>query len=156
MYLSVLYLFLFVFIFSLFSFLSRPPMLGGERGRPPTLANYSATVLAPTDPDAPDKAKSLQKFGTLAVVYFPCMQHLFGVIRLTWIIGTAGIVQGFCLVAMCCALSDPRWPKIAITTRPSPLSNVKSMLCIDFTSFAPMGSVIFFCVCVLLCLACFF
>ncbi|EFX88997.1 hypothetical protein DAPPUDRAFT_41064 [Daphnia pulex] len=82
-----------------------------EEGRPrvatlvSSLANYSATVQAPTDPDGPDKAKSSPKLGTLAGVYFPCMQNIFGVIlfiRLTWIIGTAGIVQGFCLVTMCC------------------------------------------------------
>ena len=70
-----------------------------------SLANYSATVQAPTDPDAPDKAKATPKLGTLAGVYFPCMQNIFGVIlfiRFTWIIGTAGIVQGFLLVTMCC------------------------------------------------------
>jgi potassium/chloride transporter 4/5/6 len=96
-----------------------------------SLANYSATVQAPTDPDAPDKAKSSPKLGTLAGVYFPCMQNIFGVIlfiRLTWIIGTAGIVQGFCLVTMCCTcVSDPPCQKknpgqkISITTRASPL-----------------------------------
>ncbi|KAI9564397.1 hypothetical protein GHT06_008136 [Daphnia sinensis] len=82
-----------------------------EEGRPrvatlvSSLANYSATVQAPTDPDAPDKPKSSPKLGTLAGVYFPCMQNIFGVIlfiRMTWIIGTAGIVQGFCIITMCC------------------------------------------------------
>ncbi|XP_045025861.1 solute carrier family 12 member 4 isoform X2 [Daphnia magna] len=82
-----------------------------EEGRPrvatlvSSLANYSATVQAPTDPDAPDKPKSSPKLGTLAGVYFPCMQNIFGVIlfiRMTWIIGTAGVVQGFCIITMCC------------------------------------------------------
>jgi hypothetical protein len=100
MYLSVLYLFLFVLIFS-FSFW--PPMLGGERRRPSTLAYYSATVQAPTDPDSPDKAKSSTRLGTLAGVYFQCTLNILDVIlfiRLTWIIGTAGIVQRFCLVTI--------------------------------------------------------
>ena len=70
-----------------------------------SLANYSATVTAPADPDAADKPKSSPKLGTLAGVYFPCMQNIFGVIlfiRMTWIIGTAGIIQGFFIITMCC------------------------------------------------------
>ncbi|XP_059352161.1 solute carrier family 12 member 4-like isoform X6 [Daphnia carinata] len=82
-----------------------------EEGRPrvatlvSSLANYSATVQAPTDPDSTDKPKSSPKLGTLAGVYFPCMQNIFGVIlfiRMTWIIGTAGVIQGFCIITMCC------------------------------------------------------
>lgn len=83
-----------------------------DEGRPrvatlvSSLANYSATVQAPTDPDAADKPKKASpKLGTLAGVYFPCMQNIFGVIlfiRLTWIIGTAGVIQGFLLVTLCC------------------------------------------------------
>lgn len=73
-----------------------------------SLANYSATAPAPSatgDPDGGDKPKSSPKLGTLAGVYFPCMQNIFGIIlfiRLTWVIGTAGIVQAFFLVTMCC------------------------------------------------------
>lgn len=72
-----------------------------------SLANYTATVEAPVDPDAAEagKGKGSPKLGTLAGVYFPCMQNIFGVIlfiRMTWIIGTAGVVQGFFIIAMCC------------------------------------------------------
>ena len=70
-----------------------------------SLANYSATVTAPAVPDAADKAKASPKLGTLAGVYFPCMQNIFGVIlfiRMTWIIGTAGVIQGFFIILMCC------------------------------------------------------
>jgi len=71
-----------------------------------SLANYSATVTAPTDPDAPDKtAEESPKLGTLTGVFFPCLQNIFGVIlfiRMTWIIGTAGIVQGFFIIGLCC------------------------------------------------------
>lgn len=82
-----------------------------------SLANYSATAPAPSETADPadgaarEKPKSSPKLGTLAGVYFPCMQNIFGVIlfiRMTWIIGTAGIVQAFFLVAMCCTcVSDP-------------------------------------------------
>lgn len=44
--------------------------------------------------------------GTLMGVYLPCLQNIFGVIlflRLTWIVGTAGIVQSFLIVLMCCS-----------------------------------------------------
>uniref|UniRef100_A0A8C4RW44 Amino acid permease/ SLC12A domain-containing protein n=1 Tax=Erpetoichthys calabaricus TaxID=27687 RepID=A0A8C4RW44_ERPCA len=44
--------------------------------------------------------------GTFIGVYLPCMQNILGVIlflRLTWIVGTAGILQSFAIVFMCCA-----------------------------------------------------
>nr|UQS87553.1 solute carrier family 12 member 4 [Rhamdia quelen] len=44
--------------------------------------------------------------GTLMGVYLPCLQNIFGVIlflRLTWIVGTAGVVQSFIIVLMCCS-----------------------------------------------------
>lgn len=45
--------------------------------------------------------------GTIMGVYLPCMQNIFGVlffIRLTWIVGTAGIVQAFFVVFLCCSV----------------------------------------------------
>ena len=59
------------------------------------------------DPDAkpPEKAN----LGTLMGVYLPCIQNIFGVIlfiRMTWIVGTAGAVQGFFVVFVaCCVVS---------------------------------------------------
>ncbi|MBN3299348.1 S12A4 protein, partial [Amia calva] len=44
--------------------------------------------------------------GTLMGVYLPCLQNIFGVIlflRLTWMVGTAGILQSFFIVLMCCS-----------------------------------------------------
>lgn len=44
--------------------------------------------------------------GTLMGVYLPCLQNIFGVIlflRLTWIVGTAGVVQSLLIVLMCCS-----------------------------------------------------
>lgn len=43
--------------------------------------------------------------GTFIGVYLPCLQNILGVIlflRLTWIVGTAGILGAFAIVSMCC------------------------------------------------------
>ncbi|CAL8404327.1 unnamed protein product [Boreogadus saida] len=51
------------------------------------------------------KAPKAPNMGTLMGVYLPCLQNIFGVIlflRLTWIVGTAGIAQSLIIVFMCC------------------------------------------------------
>uniref|UniRef100_A0AAQ4RI87 Solute carrier family 12 member 6 n=1 Tax=Gasterosteus aculeatus aculeatus TaxID=481459 RepID=A0AAQ4RI87_GASAC len=43
--------------------------------------------------------------GTFMGVYLPCLQNIFGVIlflRLTWVVGNAGVLQGLCIVFICC------------------------------------------------------
>uniref|UniRef100_A0A669DFD4 Solute carrier family 12 member 6 n=1 Tax=Oreochromis niloticus TaxID=8128 RepID=A0A669DFD4_ORENI len=55
-------------------------------------------------PMRPRKTK-IPSMGTLMGVYLPCLQNIFGVIlflRLTWVVGTAGVLQAFCIVLMCC------------------------------------------------------
>ncbi|XP_029437620.1 solute carrier family 12 member 6 isoform X2 [Rhinatrema bivittatum] len=45
------------------------------------------------------------QMGTFMGVYLPCLQNIFGVIlflRLTWVVGTAGVLQSFCIVFICC------------------------------------------------------
>ncbi|XP_078393673.1 solute carrier family 12 member 6-like, partial [Cetorhinus maximus] len=45
------------------------------------------------------------QMGMLMGVYLPCLQNIFGVIlflRLTWVVGTAGILQSFCIIFLCC------------------------------------------------------
>lgn len=45
------------------------------------------------------------QMGTFIGVYLPCMQNILGVIlflRLNWIVGTAGILESFAIVSMCC------------------------------------------------------
>lgn len=45
--------------------------------------------------------------GTLIGVFLPCIQNIFGVIlfiRLTWVVGTAGAICGFCIVLTCCCV----------------------------------------------------
>ncbi|XP_030259786.1 solute carrier family 12 member 7-like isoform X6 [Sparus aurata] len=49
--------------------------------------------------------KLVPQMGTFIGVYLPCMQNILGVIlflRLTWIVGTAGILGSFAIVSMCC------------------------------------------------------
>uniref|UniRef100_A0A8C5SH71 Solute carrier family 12 member 4 n=1 Tax=Laticauda laticaudata TaxID=8630 RepID=A0A8C5SH71_LATLA len=51
------------------------------------------------------KVSKSPSMGTLMGVYLPCMQNIFGVIlflRLTWIVGTAGVFQSFLIVLICC------------------------------------------------------
>ncbi|KAM8881783.1 solute carrier family 12 member 6 isoform 2-T2 [Synchiropus picturatus] len=51
------------------------------------------------------KASKSPQLGTFMGVYLPCLQNIFGVIlflRLTWVVGTAGVLQGLCIVLICC------------------------------------------------------
>lgn len=72
-----------------------------------SMANYSATIQqAPNDPDAKPVEKA--NLGTLFGVYVPCIQNIFGVIlfiRMTWIVGTAGALEGFLVVFTCCCVT---------------------------------------------------
>ncbi|XP_033328087.1 solute carrier family 12 member kcc isoform X3 [Megalopta genalis] len=74
-----------------------------------SLSNYSNTIPAATDADA--KTPPVQRgarMGTLIGVFLPCIQNIFGVIlfiRLTWVVGTAGAVQGFFIVLCCCCVT---------------------------------------------------
>lgn len=52
--------------------------------------------------------------GTFMGVYLPCLQNIFGVIlflRLTWVVGIAGIMESFCMVFLCCSCvsDEPPW-----------------------------------------------
>ncbi|XP_056267973.1 solute carrier family 12 member 4 isoform X2 [Pseudoliparis swirei] len=52
------------------------------------------------------KTPKSPNMGTLMGVYLPCLQNIFGVIlflRLTWIVGTAGVMQSLLIVLMCCS-----------------------------------------------------
>ncbi|XP_047241620.1 solute carrier family 12 member 6-like isoform X1 [Girardinichthys multiradiatus] len=51
------------------------------------------------------KTSKLPQMGTFMGVYLPCLQNIFGVIlflRLTWVVGTAGVLQALCIVFICC------------------------------------------------------
>ncbi|OAD56078.1 Solute carrier family 12 member 6 [Eufriesea mexicana] len=74
-----------------------------------SLSDYSNTIPAATDPDAkPAPVQGGARMGTLFGVFLPCIQNIFGVIlfiRLTWVVGTAGAVQGFFIVLCCCCVT---------------------------------------------------
>ncbi|XP_051501609.1 solute carrier family 12 member 6-like isoform X2 [Myxocyprinus asiaticus] len=51
------------------------------------------------------KSGKSPQMGTFMGVYLPCLQNIFGVIlflRLTWVVGTAGVLQALCIVFTCC------------------------------------------------------
>lgn len=63
--------------------------------------------------------------GTFMGVYLPCLQNIFGVIlflRLTWVVGIAGIMESFCMVFLCCScVSAPHGSCPSVSPRALPL-----------------------------------
>uniref|UniRef100_A0A8B9GZ68 Solute carrier family 12 member 7a n=1 Tax=Astyanax mexicanus TaxID=7994 RepID=A0A8B9GZ68_ASTMX len=73
------------------------------------LANYTNLTQGVIDHEKAESEDGVKKvtirMGTFIGVYLPCMQNILGVIlflRLTWIVGTAGILGSFAIVFMCC------------------------------------------------------
>lgn len=106
-----------------------------------SLANYSNTIPGPpSDPDAKPAAGGA-RMGTLIGVYLPCIQNIFGVIlfiRLTWVVGTAGAICGFCIVLTCCCvvssrclIIDVRAVEIGINSISTELRGVCHQLCVN-------------------------
>ena len=63
------------------------------------------TVFIEILPSSLSTHPQVPQMGTFIGVYLPCMQNILGVIlflRLTWIVGTAGILGSFAIVSMCC------------------------------------------------------
>ncbi|XP_026217433.1 solute carrier family 12 member 7 isoform X7 [Anabas testudineus] len=77
------------------------------------LANYTnltqgAHEHEEADDDEGSKKKAVKspQMGTFMGVYLPCLQNILGVIlflRLTWIVGTAGILESLVIVGLCCS-----------------------------------------------------
>ncbi|KAK0394761.1 hypothetical protein QR680_000921 [Steinernema hermaphroditum] len=74
-----------------------------------SLSLYNAVLPnAEDDPETAKPTKKAAQMGTIMGVYLPCLQNIFGVlffIRLTWIVGTAGIFQSFFVVLTCCSVT---------------------------------------------------
>ncbi|XP_062872288.1 solute carrier family 12 member 7-like [Trichomycterus rosablanca] len=76
------------------------------------LANYTNLPQGVADHEKAESEDGVKKvtvrahlMGTFIGVFLPCMQNILGVIlflRLTWIVGTAGILGSFAIVFMCC------------------------------------------------------
>lgn len=68
----------------------------------------------------PSSVLQSPQMGTFMGVYLPCLQNILGVIlflRLTWIVGTAGILESMAIVGLCCScvsiqLFDQRFGRI--------------------------------------------
>uniref|UniRef100_A0A673FTS6 Solute carrier family 12 member 7-like n=1 Tax=Sinocyclocheilus rhinocerous TaxID=307959 RepID=A0A673FTS6_9TELE len=75
------------------------------------LANYTNLTQGvreheEADEDEGAKRQTSPQMGTFIGVYLPCLQNILGVIlflRMTWIVGTAGILEAFIIVTMCCS-----------------------------------------------------
>ncbi|XP_051557017.1 solute carrier family 12 member 7 isoform X2 [Myxocyprinus asiaticus] len=77
------------------------------------LANYTNITQGAVEHEEAESEDGIRRvtvngpqMGTFIGVYLPCMQNILGVIlflRLTWIVGTAGIIEALAIVFMCCS-----------------------------------------------------
>ncbi|KAG7488700.1 hypothetical protein MATL_G00036410 [Megalops atlanticus] len=86
------------------------PMVSSLLNKLANYTNLTQGVIEHEEADdeegAKKKAVKSPQMGTFIGVYLPCLQNILGVIlflRLTWIVGTAGIMESFAIVFMCCA-----------------------------------------------------
>ncbi|XP_077977360.1 solute carrier family 12 member 4-like [Glandiceps talaboti] len=73
----------------------------------PPLSSFLRGFKTPGTEDLGEDEKKPKKakLGVILGVYLPTIQHIFGVLmflRLFWIVGTAGVIQSFFMVAVCC------------------------------------------------------
>ncbi|GAB1599326.1 solute carrier family 12 member 4-like isoform X2 [Argonauta hians] len=71
------------------------------------IGSYQAGIAPNLEEEeaAPKKSKGA-KLGTMMGVYLPCIQNIFGVllfVRMTWIVGSAGAIESFMIVIVCCS-----------------------------------------------------
>jgi potassium/chloride transporter 4/5/6 len=70
-------------------------------------AAKAPTVCTYTPVPAHALNMQVSKMGTIMGVFLPCCQNIFGVlffIRLSWVVGTAGCIQAFFIVFICCTV----------------------------------------------------
>ncbi|KAB0369754.1 hypothetical protein FD755_018747 [Muntiacus reevesi] len=73
------------------------------------LANYTNLSQGVVEHEEAEDSRRRQAkspgMGTFIGVYLPCLQNILGVIlflRLTWIVGAAGVLEAFLIVSLCC------------------------------------------------------
>ncbi|ELW72679.1 Solute carrier family 12 member 7 [Tupaia chinensis] len=73
------------------------------------LANYTNLSQGVVEHEEAEDSKRREakspRMGTFIGVYLPCLQNILGVIlflRLTWIVGAAGVLQSLLIVSLCC------------------------------------------------------
>lgn len=94
-------LYLGLFFVAIFVFWNVPSILNN-------LTHQTFSALSCHTHVPPTTLPSLQspQMGTFMGVYLPCLQNILGVIlflRLTWIVGTAGILESLVIVGLCCS-----------------------------------------------------
>ena len=65
------------------------------------LYDYHGGTFMPSKDERQDNAQLNTLFG----VYLPCVQNIIGVIvfiRLYWVVGVSGIIEGMILIGLCC------------------------------------------------------
>uniref|UniRef100_A0A8C3IVQ4 Solute carrier family 12 member 5 n=1 Tax=Chrysemys picta bellii TaxID=8478 RepID=A0A8C3IVQ4_CHRPI len=70
------------------------------------LVNYTNLPQGSREHEEAENNDGAPRMGTFMGVYLPCLQNIFGVIlflRLTWVVGIAGIMESFCMVILCCS-----------------------------------------------------
>ncbi|KAM5264121.1 solute carrier family 12 member 7 isoform 2-T2 [Ctenodactylus gundi] len=82
------------------------PMVSSLLNKLATYTNLTQGVVEhEEDEDSRRREYKAPRMGTFIGVYLPCLQNILGVIlflRLTWIVGVAGVLESFLIVAMCC------------------------------------------------------
>ncbi|XP_010642356.1 solute carrier family 12 member 7 [Fukomys damarensis] len=82
------------------------PMVSSLLNKLATYTNLSQGVVEhEEDEDSRRREAKAPRMGTFIGVYLPCLQNILGVIlflRLTWIVGAAGVLESFLIVSMCC------------------------------------------------------
>uniref|UniRef100_A0A8C2FC63 Solute carrier family 12 member 7 n=1 Tax=Cyprinus carpio TaxID=7962 RepID=A0A8C2FC63_CYPCA len=82
------------------------PMVSSLLNKLANYTNLTQGVREHEEADEDEVAKASPQMGTFIGVYLPCLQNILGVIlflRMTWIVGTAGILESFIIVSMCCS-----------------------------------------------------
>ncbi|XP_005407092.1 PREDICTED: solute carrier family 12 member 7 isoform X2 [Chinchilla lanigera] len=82
------------------------PMVSSLLNKLATYTNLSQGVVEhEEDEDSKRREAKAPRMGTFIGVYLPCLQNILGVIlflRLTWIVGAAGVLESFLIVSVCC------------------------------------------------------
>lgn len=69
------------------------------------LYDYQGGAFIPPNNDFSSSPTSNAQLNTTFGVYLPCVQNIIGVIvfiRLYWVIGVSGIIQGMIIIGLCC------------------------------------------------------
>ncbi|XP_057565940.1 solute carrier family 12 member 7 [Hippopotamus amphibius kiboko] len=82
------------------------PMVSSLLNKLATYTNLSQGVVEHEEAeDSRRRQAKSPRMGTFIGVYLPCLQNILGVIlflRLTWMVGVAGVLQSFLIVSVCC------------------------------------------------------